>query len=154
LKRPGKIDTPKGNHYSFKKLERHQAEPLGIDDQRLTLDVLGKGPSALGLDKIQAVATAVIRPPGRPALIIVDLLLDPPWATGALLRVVRMRSGRMDPAKLVPEAPNSAAALRMMIDKLLSASQGIPLPDSMAVKGKPFREFNSLRQYEQEVLQA
>ncbi len=137
-----------------KKLERHQAEPLSIDDKRMTFDVEGRGPSALGLDMVQAVSAAVIRPPGKPASIIIDLLLDPPWATGARLRVVRMRSGHLDPSKIIPEAPNSAAALRMMIDKLLTASQGIPLPDNRAVKGKPFREFSSLGEYEREVLQA
>lgn len=135
-------------------LELHQAEPLSIDDTRMTFHVGGRGPSVLGLDKVQAVSTAVIRPPGRPALIVIDLLLDPPWATGARLRVVRMRTGRLDPSKVIPEAPNSAAALRMMIDKLLTVSQGIPLPDTRSVKGKPFREFSSLRQYELEILQA
>ena len=63
-------------------------------------------------------------------------------------------SGRLDPVKLVPRAPNSATALRMMIDRLLAVSQGIPLPDARAVKGKPFREFASLRQYEREILHA
>jgi hypothetical protein len=120
----------------------------------MTLDVQGRGPSALGLEKVQAVSTAVIRPAGKPAFIVIDLLLDPPWATSAQLRVVRMHSSRLEPTKLIPEAPNSAAALRMMIDKLLTISQGIPLPDSRAVKGSPFREFTSLKQYEREVLQA
>ena len=120
----------------------------------MTLDVQGRGPSALGLDKVQAVSTAVIRPAGKPAFIIIDLLLDPPWATSTLLRVVRMRSGRLEPSRLVPEAPNSAAALRMLIDKLLTVSQGIPLPDAQAVKGSPFSEFTSLKQYELEILQA
>jgi membrane associated rhomboid family serine protease len=137
-----------------KKLERHQAVPLSIDDQRMIFDVEGRGPSVLGLDKVQAVSAAVIRAPGKPASIVIDLLLDPPWATGARLRVVRMRSGRLDPSKVMPEAPNSAVALRMMIDKLLAASQGIPLPDTRAVKGSPFREFSSLGEYEREVLQA
>jgi len=139
---------------SAKKLELHQAEPLSIDDKRMTLHIEGRGTSALSLDKVQAISTAVIRPPGRPALIVIDLLLDPPWATGVLLRVVRMRTGRLNPSKVVPEAPNSARALRMMIEKLLAGSQAIPLPDTLAVKGKPFREFTSLRQYEQEILQA
>ncbi len=147
LRQPGTVPPSK-------KLELHQVEPLSIDGQRLTLDVQGRGPSALGLDKVQAVSSAVIRPAGRPAFIIIDLLLDPPWATSTLLRVVRMRSGRLEPAKLVPEAPNSAEALRMMIDKLLTVSQGIPLPDARAVKGSPFREFTSLKEYEREILQA
>jgi|GEM_PF-519111 len=137
-----------------KQLERHPAEALGLNGRRMTLNVEGRGPSALGLDKVRAVSTAVIRPPGRPASIVIDLLLDPPWATGARLRVVRMSSDNLDPAKIIPEAPNSAAALRMMIDRLLAGSQGIPLPDSRAVKGKPFREFSSLGEYEREILKA
>ncbi len=158
LRKPGTVpatgQTPAGPETLLKKLELHQVEPLSIDGTRMTLDVLGRGPSALGLDKVQAVATAVIRPSGKQAFIIIDLLLDPPWATKTSLRVVRMHSGRLEPTKLVPEAPNSAAALRMMIDKLLTVSQGIPLPDSRSVKGSPFREFASLKEYQLEVLQA
>lgn len=137
-----------------KKLELHNAEPLGINGRRMSLNVEGRGPSALGLDKVQAVSAVVVRPPGRPASIIIDLLLDPLWATGARLRVVRMKSEKLDPTKVVPEAPDSAAALRMMIDRLLAGSQGIPLPDSRAVKGRPFREFSSIGQYEREILRA
>jgi hypothetical protein len=137
-----------------KRIELHEVEPLSIDGPRITVDVKGRGPSALGLDKIQAVSTAVIRAPGEPAYILIDLLLDPPWATSARLRVVRMRSGKMDPAKVIPDAPNSAAALRTMIDRILAASQGIPLPDARAVKGNPFRDFPSLKQYERDILQA
>jgi hypothetical protein len=87
-------------------------------------------------------------------VVIVDLVGN--WMAPAdePLKVIRLRSDRFDPRKLVPGESAGFQALKIWIGKLVAQSGAVPLPDATAVAGEPFPTFESLEAYEREVLGA
>ncbi|MCP4901324.1 MAG: rhomboid family intramembrane serine protease [bacterium] len=127
-----------------------EATPTRFDGTTLVLNAKGTQRN-LGLEKVQAISVAgVERGEGRPVLLI-DLLLDPPWGDRAALRVVRMYSNGFDPRKLVG-GDNAGHAFKAFIKRLLEVTEAVPLPDPDAVLGQPFSKYSSLDSYQREVL--
>jgi len=113
---------------------------------------VGEAERMLPFERLQAVAVAgVTRPDGRPYL-LVDLLLDGPWSDQKELRVIRMLSTEFDPRHLIPGSEDTLDAFRLMLDHILKASEAVPLPDPEGARGRPFRMFSSLEEYQDEVL--
>ncbi len=127
-----------------------QAVPTRIGAGGIDLEI-GDRRRTLPFAEIQAIAVAGIsRPGGRPYL-LVDLLLDPPWSGSRAVRVVRLLGSAFDPRKVVG-GDNALAAFRTFLDRLLHASEAVPLPDPESARGNPFRIFPSLEDYEREAL--
>ncbi len=127
-----------------------QAVPTRLRSAGIDLEV-GGGPRTLPLADIQAIAVAgIARPEGRPYL-LVDLLLDAPWSGSQTVRVVRLLGSAFDPRKVVG-GDNALAAFRTFLDRLLRASEAVPLPDPESARGTPFRVFATLELYEREAL--
>ena len=86
-------------------------------------------------------------------VVLVDLVLNWNDSGAAPLHVLRLRSDRFDPRKLVPGAADALAALRQLLADLLTRSAAVPLPDADAARGRPFRVFSDPLAYQREVLQ-
>lgn len=131
-------------------LQVMESVPIALQESKLALDAKGTR-RTLDLEKIQAIAVAgVAREEGRKVLLI-DLLLDPPWGDREAMRVVRLSSNSFDPRKLVGgEKPGDA--FKVFIQRLLDVTGAVPLPDPDAALGQPFATFGSLAEYQKEVL--
>jgi len=81
----------------------------------------------------------------------VDLLLDSPWGDRAELRVIRMTSETFDPRQLV-DGDDGMSAFQKFLDQLFNVSEAVPLPDPEAARGRPFKSFPTIDEYEREVL--
>jgi hypothetical protein len=69
------------------------------------------------------------------------------------LRIARLRCDEFDPLTLIPDEPDSTAALQAFLARLLEYTHAIPLPDPDAALGLVVPRFESLEAYEQQVLQ-
>ncbi len=132
------------------KLKVMEAVPVKWADGKLSIMVGGERRS-MSLRKVGAVAVGGITVPGEPAFVVVDLMLDPPWSDRPKLRVVRLLSNGFDPRTLIPE-DNAESAFKAFLEDLISESGAVGLPDPDGARGRPFRRFSGLSEYEAEVL--
>ncbi len=131
-------------------LQIMQAVPVALDGDVVVLRV-GKEERRLRLDHLKVVAAAAVPGPSGNPTVLVDLLLDAPWEDRRVLRAVRLLGATFDPRALVPgESP--VESLRQFLTHLISWSGATPLPDPESARGRPFRRFGSIAQYEREVL--
>jgi hypothetical protein len=131
-------------------LQVMEAVPTALDERTLTITIRGTS-RRMSLSQIEAVSVAgVPGENGRPAL-VVDLMLDPPWSDRRDLRVIRFRSNDFDPRALV-SADDALGAFKKLLDELIGCSGAAPLPDPESARGRPFKSFDSLEQYQREVL--
>jgi hypothetical protein len=100
---------------------------------------------------LRAVAVAGVQGLGPKPVVLLDLLVDG-GATGRPLRVLRLRSDRFSPRRLVPEAPGPVDALRALVERLLTRSAARALPDAEGAALRPVRVFADLAAYHAEVL--
>lgn len=129
-----------------------EAVPVRLEAEGLVLKV-GGGERLLRHEQVLALATVGIRGDGqqRP-FVVVDLLLDSPWSESVALRVVRVNSTSFDPRPIVNAEGSPVDGLRQLLGVLLKATGAVPLPDPEAVRGHPFAMFDSLKEYESQVL--
>ena len=137
-----------------RKLRLVEVVPNALKDTGLIVQRERGASSRLALETVQAVAVVGIQPPDQPASLLVDLLLDLPEGVSETLRVVRIRSNRFDPRKVLADAAGMAPleAIRMLVEELLGRSGGAPLPSREAALGRPYAVFPSEAAYESEVL--
>lgn len=135
-------------------LKRMEAIPLALNDEALVVDVGARGKATLGLERIDAVAVAGVRGLKSKPVVVIDLLTNWLADDGQPLKVVRLRSDRFDPRKLVAEAETGAEALRRFLADLLERSAALPMPDARSATGTPFQMYDGLEAYEAEVLRA
>jgi len=64
---------------------------------------------------------------------------------------VRLTSDTFDPRAIVG-GDDAMGALQTLLDQILRISDAVPLPDPDAARGRPFRSFGSLEEYQREVL--
>jgi membrane associated rhomboid family serine protease len=128
--------------------------PLGLEEDRLVVQLPERGRASLPLQRVKAVAVAALRTAAAPAELVLDLMLDAPWDEGADLRVLRLQTSLFDPQKLVPSASDADAAFCALVDRVLAVSGAIPLPDPVSVRAKPMAVYGSLEAYEQKILEA
>jgi len=131
-------------------LQTMEAIPRSLDDGTLELVVDGTV-RHLSLRKVQAIAVAGVNREGKRPLVVVDLMLDPPWSDRETLRVVRLVSTAFDPRTVVG-GPDAQEAFRAMLGRMLDDSGASPLPDPDAARGRPFRTYGSLAEYQAKVL--
>ncbi len=135
-------------------LKRMDAMPVSLNAEALVVDVGERGKATLGLERIDAIAVAGVRGLKPKPVVLIDLLTNWLADDGQPLKIVRFRSDRFDPRKLVPDASGGSAALKEWLADLLAKSGALPMPDERSATGAPFRMYDSLEAYEAEVLRA
>jgi hypothetical protein len=132
-----------------------EAVPLRLRDDAISLDVDGRGKTRLRFERVQAVSTGAVRGIGAKPVLLVDLALNWDDAAGRPLQVVRLRSDRFDPRRLVAGEAKPTEALRRLVETLVDAAGAAPLPDRETACGRPrFAVHESLDAYERDVLGA
>jgi membrane associated rhomboid family serine protease len=131
-----------------------EAAPVRLEASGLVLSV-GGGERLLRNEQVLVLATVGVRggEEQRP-FVVIDLLLDSPWSETVALRVVRVRSTSFDPRPIVGSDSSPVDALRQLLGLLLKATGAVPLPDPESVRGRPFAMFDSLQEYEAQILGA
>lgn len=124
--------------------------PRAIDGPSLVFEVQNAKRS-LDLSKIEAVAVGALMGEGQRPFLLIDLLLDPPSDGTIDLRVIRFRSSSFDPRSLVG-GDQAMGAFVDLVQKLLSESDALSLPDEETVAQPSRRSYDSIEIYEQEVL--
>jgi membrane associated rhomboid family serine protease len=136
----------------FARAKLNEARPKSLDDGVLRLALDDGREGGLRLEKIQAVAAALVGGFGAKPVLVIDLLLNWNDTEAEELRGVRLRSDRCDPRKLVPSEGTTAQAFGALVARLLETSRGVPLPDAKAAVGRPFARFDALADYQRDVL--
>ena len=131
-------------------LQVMQAIPRALGGENLEIEVNGTRRQMV-LGQVQAVAVGGISREGRRPVVLVDLLLDSPWGDREALRTIRLTSDSFDPRQLVG-GEDAMRAFHTFLDHLLEVSEAVPLPDPDAARGRPFRSFATLEDYQREVL--
>lgn len=132
-----------------------EAVPLRLRDDAISLDVDGRGKTRLRFDRVQAVSAGAVRGIGAKPVLLVDLALNWNDADGRPLQLVRLRSDRFDPRRLVDGEKQPLEALRRLVETLVDAAGAAPLPDRDTACGRPsFAVHESLDAYERDVLGA
>jgi membrane associated rhomboid family serine protease len=131
-------------------LQVMEAVPVAMEDGALTIEVGGKR-RRMNLNQVQAIGVGGIQREQQRPYLVVDLLIDPPWSDRHSLRVLRIASTDFDPRKIIGGA-DAMQAFRHFLDRALTASEAVPLPDPDAARGNPFRTFSSIEEYQSEVL--
>ena len=133
----------------FHELKCIEAVPLALDDSSLSLR---NGPQ-VDLSRVDGIAVGAVHGIAAKPVILVDLLLNWTEISDTPLRTVRLRSDQFDPRVLFPAAGGGLEAFRALLDALHERAGAAPLPDAAAARGRPFKMFSNLAQYEREVLQ-
>jgi len=142
------IDLPR-----FAELEVAEAIPTRLSRDALYLKT-SKAPKAkIEYSAFDAIAVAAAEGLGGKPVLLIDLLLNWSDCTEGPLRAVRLRSDTFDARKFTTRSVRPTDALREFTALLLERSRAIPLPDHEAVEGRPFAIYESLADYEREVLQ-
>lgn len=131
-------------------LQLMEAVPVRFDGDSLVIRIDGTE-RTMGLHQVEAVAVAGLREPDCRPFLVIDLLLDGPWSNRPDLRVVRLRSSAFDPRGVVG-GDDGLHAFRSLAGRILDITEAVPLPDPEAARGRPFRTFSSLAEYQREVL--
>jgi membrane associated rhomboid family serine protease len=138
----------------FAQAKLREVRPSGLDAEALRIQLEDGSERAVRLDRIQAVAAAVVSGLGPRPLLVIDLLSNWNESEAQELRGVRLRSDRFDPRKLLGDGESDPQrAFAALLGRLLAASRGAPLPSAEAALGKPFARYASLADYERAVLE-
>jgi hypothetical protein len=155
---PGSFEVPplEAPAPLLRPLRAMEAVPLRLREDSLSLEIDGRGKTRLRFEKIDAVSAAAVRLPGRERpVLLVDLALNFSGGGEGPLQVVRLRSDRFDPRRLIEGEAKPLLALRRLVETLLERSGAAARPDRATACGQPrFAAHESLADYEREVLLA
>jgi len=132
------------------RVEAKSAIPVALEADTIVLRI-GAAERRLRLDHLKVVASAAVPGPTGKPTVLVDLLLDAPWEDRTALRSVRLLGSDFDPRAIVP-GENPVESLREMLSQLISWSGATPLPDPESARGRPFKKYASVAEYERDVL--
>jgi len=130
------------------------AQPLGVKEGRIALEVENVGQRALPLEKIKGIAVVKIAEPGKGVYILIDLFLDDPRQPAKAgssvinIRSLRVSSNNFNPQSFIPNTKNLSEAYKIFTTGLLKMSGAHPFPDSDAVKLKKVVTYPSIQSYE------
>jgi len=129
------------------------ARPLGIDAESLSIDVEGRGAARLPIASLLAIGSVGVQGLGPRPVVITDLVIEGPRGEGpAAPQVVRFRSDRYDPRRLVPRAESALAALQTFVSEIGRRAGAEALVPADRVGSAPIAMFGSLEAYESELL--
>jgi membrane associated rhomboid family serine protease len=129
-----------------------EARPLRLAAQGLVVEADGRGEWPLSFERVRAVVVAGVRGLTPRPVVLVDLLVDG-GGTERPLTLVRLRSDRFDPRRLMPEAPQPLAALLGFARRIAEGARAPLLPASdgaAAAGGVPV--YDGLDGYHEQVL--
>jgi hypothetical protein len=126
--------------------------PVGIGEDALEVDIQGRGRGRIPYERIEAVAVAAVAGLSARPVLVMDLILNWKADSGEPFKLIRITANRFDPLALSPGAGSPLQALKDTIATVQKRSGASCLPDPAAVSGSPFRRFESLAEYEAEVL--
>jgi len=135
-------------------LRVRDALPLGFEGDSLAVEVGSRGKTLVPIERVDAVALAAVGGLGAKPVLVLDLALDWQGPTGDALRLLRLRSDRFDPRKLVSDEPSPLAALLGFVGELMRRSDALALPHAAALRGDPLASFDDLASYEEAVFGA
>ena len=143
------VDLPR-----FPDLKLVDGVPTRLTDDALYLQTPGTRKAKIEFRKVDGIAVAAVEGlDGKESVLIIDLLLNwNDWSEGPL-RAVRLRSDTFDVHTLVETESRTSDALREFGLTLAARCGAIALPDREAIEGRPFAVYESLANYEREVLQ-
>jgi membrane associated rhomboid family serine protease len=124
--------------------------PRRFQGTELEVELDGQ-PRTVDLESIQVIAVCGIKRAAQKPVVLVDLFLDSPWGDRPQLRVIRLTSETFDPRQLVG-GDDGMSAFQKFLEQLFEVSDAVPLPDPEAARGRPFRSFSTVKDYEKEVL--
>jgi len=124
--------------------------PRRFQGTELEVELDGQ-PRTVDLESIQVIAVCGIKRAAQKPVVLVDLFLDSPWGDRPQLRVIRLTSETFDPRQLVG-GDDGMSAFQKFLEQLFEVSEAVPLPDPEAARGRPFRSFSTVKDYEKEVL--
>ena len=125
-------------------------QPASVEDAVALMGQHGEDGWVLagGLDSFDWFKDRIKRPEA-----VIDLALNWSQAGDEALRIVRLRSDGFDPRTLIPDEDNLEDAYRAFLDKLLTLTRALPLPDEESARGRPMRVYSDLDTYQREVLE-
>ena len=126
--------------------------PVGIGEEALEVDIKGRGRGRIPYERIEALAVAAVSGLSARPVLVMDLILNWKADSEEPFKLIRITANRFDPLPLSPGAGSPLQALKDTIGTVQQRSGAICLPDPAAVSGSPFRRFESLAEYEAEVL--
>lgn len=128
------------------------AVPQRLAEDRIVMDLDGKGRVSLKYAKIFGLGAAQIEELGYQPYFVLDIFLDRLKADAEAVRVVRCLTSLFDPLDLEPGELDSARAFRTLVTRLRSATGVSLYPESPAAfRPQAFPTFESIRRYEQEI---
>ncbi len=127
------------------------AIPTALDDAGLALTLPGGRTSHLACAKIQAIAVGSVGGLAAKPVIVVDLLMNHSELGDGPLRLVRLRSDRLDPRRLAAGA-SPLDAFRAFLNALATHTNATLLPDPESFRGGAFARFADLASWQREVL--
>jgi membrane associated rhomboid family serine protease len=126
--------------------------PVGIGEEALEVDIQGRGRGRIPYERIEALAVAAVSGLSARPVLVMDLILNWKADSGEPFKLIRITANRFDPLPLSPGAGSPLQALKDTIATVQQRSGATCLPDPASVLGSPFRRFESLAEYEAEVL--
>jgi membrane associated rhomboid family serine protease len=129
-----------------------EARPVRLAAQGVVVEADGRGEWPLAFDRVRAVAVAGVRGLTQRPVVLVDLMVDG-GGTERPLTLVRLRSDRFDPRKLMPEVSQPLAALLGFARRIAEGARAplLPAADGSAARGD-LPVFESLDAYHDQVL--
>jgi len=147
-------------------VERHADDASAQDDVRVTevkpVELAEKGLLVLELADerrarvdyraIEAVAVAHVAGLASDPVLVIDLALRGSPRRATRRQLLRMRADAFDPTTLAPTRAKDGQALCSFLAELLERTRAVPLPDPESALGVQPRHFESLADWEREIL--
>jgi membrane associated rhomboid family serine protease len=123
--------------------------PVSMEEDSLTLHLVGRGPMVLKDERLQAVGAAEIREAGQEPYFVLDLFVDKPDPKVGRLRAFRCSTRTFDPRHLLPSETDPNRAFLTIVGRILAGS-GAPLypEDLHPFQAQPFATYTSVEEYE------
>jgi hypothetical protein len=135
-------------------LEVLRAAPVELSADALVVCAANGSLTRVEYTEIDAVSVVEVSELASDPIALIDLVLSRSHQGQGPARVIRLRSDGFDPAALVPHACGAGGELAAFLGELLERSRAIPLPDPESALGLRLAVFQSLEDYESEVLLA
>ncbi len=150
---PPAVDSSAGGP-RFSGVKIVEGTPARLSKGGLFIKVAAGRMIELKYARVEALAAAmVVRSLGQSPEVVIDLALNWSRAGDEVLRIVRLRSDGFDPRTLIPDEDSLEDAYRAFLDKLLTLTRALPLPDEESARGRPMRVYSDLDTYQREVLE-
>jgi len=138
----------------FPGVRAREALPVALEDDALLVELPGRGSARLELSRLRGVALAGVRGLAPRAVVLVDLLLADPEPGPEPLALVRLRSDRFDPRRLVPQAGAPLDALLALAEEIAKRARCPLLPAPAPDAPGRVPTYDSLERYARVVLRA